>query len=266
MAFLRFVLHLLVIAFLTILTQIRGILYLLSVMFIKRKRYQYRAKRIALFVVLYLIATLLVVPQLAPIFGREKIKESDLVLAHNIFTKLTNRNYVKPSMNLAIGNIAGNLEKKHDGIKLVYLDANFPFIDRFPLLPHRSHDDGKKVDVSLIYEDHKGITNMKPTVSGYGYYAPPEPGEYDQIKACLDKGYKQYDYSKYLTLGTIRKNLKFSETATRDLILEIAERPEIHKIFIEPHLKTRLGLESDKIRFHGCQAVRHDDHVHFQLK
>lgn len=266
MAFLRFILHLLVIAFLTVLTQVGGIVYLLSVLLIKRKRYQHRAKRIALFVVLYLIATLLVIPQLAPIFGREKIKESDLVSAHNVFTKLTNRNYVRPKMNLAMSNIAGNLAQKHDGTKLVYLDANFPFIDRFPLLPHLSHDDGKKIDVSLIYEDHKGITNMKPTVSGYGYFTEPQSGEHDQIKACLDKGYKQYDYSKYTTLGTIRKNLKFSETATRDLILEIAERPEVDKIFIEPHLKTRLGLESDKIRFHGCRAVRHDDHIHFQLK
>ena len=30
--------------------------------------------------------------------------------------------------------------------------------------------------------------------------------------------------------------------------------------------KTRLLLTSDKIRFHGCQAVRHDDHIHVQLK
>ncbi|MFT5619364.1 MAG: hypothetical protein ACI85I_002607, partial [Arenicella sp.] len=38
------------------------------------------------------------------------------------------------------------------------------------------------------------------------------------------------------------------------------------KVFIEPHLKTRLGLENySKIRFHGCQAVRHDDHIHVQL-
>ncbi len=34
----------------------------------------------------------------------------------------------------------------------------------------------------------------------------------------------------------------------------------------KPHLKTRLKLSSAKIRFHGCQAVRHDDHIHVQLR
>jgi hypothetical protein len=27
-----------------------------------------------------------------------------------------------------------------------------------------------------------------------------------------------------------------------------------------------LGLTNNKIRFHGCHAVRHDDHLHVQLK
>ena len=40
----------------------------------------------------------------------------------------------------------------------------------------------------------------------------------------------------------------------------------IKKIFIEPHLKTRWGLKNyQKIRYHGCHAVRHDDHIHVQL-
>jgi hypothetical protein len=32
-------------------------------------------------------------------------------------------------------------------------------------------------------------------------------------------------------------------------------------------LKARWNLtQYDKIRFHGCQAVRHDDHIHTQVK
>ena len=43
--------------------------------------------------------------------------------------------------------------------------------------------------------------------------------------------------------------------------------PQIKKIFIEPHLKQRLGLQKEnKIRFHGCGAVRYDDHKHVQLQ
>jgi len=38
------------------------------------------------------------------------------------------------------------------------------------------------------------------------------------------------------------------------------------KIFIEPHLVKRLKLASNKIRFQGCRAVRHDDHLHVQLR
>ena len=37
------------------------------------------------------------------------------------------------------------------------------------------------------------------------------------------------------------------------------------KVFIEPHLRRRLGVESSKLRFQGCRAARHDDHIHMQL-
>jgi hypothetical protein len=37
-------------------------------------------------------------------------------------------------------------------------------------------------------------------------------------------------------------------------------------MIVQPHLKSRLKLKSTKIRFHGCKAVRHDDHIHIQLK
>lgn len=44
------------------------------------------------------------------------------------------------------------------------------------------------------------------------------------------------------------------------------KNPAVRKIFLEPHLKTRLKLSKySKIRFHGCHSVRHDDHIHLQL-
>jgi hypothetical protein len=58
----------------------------------------------------------------------------------------------------------------------------------------------------------------------------------------------------------------FSENATKQLILEIVKEKNVSKLFIEPHLKHRMGLFNSKIRYHGCQAVRHDDHIHFQIK
>ena len=135
------------------------------------------------------------------------------------------------------------------------------------LLPHLSHNDGKKIDVSLIYENPNGeLTNRKRSISGYGAYESPTEKEYDQISVCKSKGNWQYDFPKYLTLGKINKNITFSKKGTHDLSNLIVKQNEIGKLFIEPHLKNRLNLKSDKVRFHGCQAVRHDDHIHFQLK
>ena len=260
----RIILHIVIIALLTIITQIGGILYLLSLILIKKSN---RRKRIGVFLILYLTSTFLIVPNIAPIFGREKIINTKTIQAHSFFYKLANRNYVRPKLNSALQNISIQLKKNNSKIKLIYLDANFPFINKFPLLPHLSHNDGKKIDISLVYENKNGeLTNKKVSRSGYGVYENPTKKEYDQISGCKNKGYWQYDFPKYLTLGRVNKDIVFSEKGTREIMKIIVNQNEVGKIFIEPHLKNRLNLNSQKIRFLGCQAVRHDDHIHFQLK
>ena len=262
----KFALHVFIIVFLTVSTQIGGFIYLMGILFIKRRTKRYRWKRIGLFCVLYLIATLVIVPLLAPIFGREKIKKLNHIDARTFITDVLNRNYVRPELNISLQKIAEGLDKKHKGIKLIYLDANFPFFNKFPLVPHLSHNDGKKIDISLIYTDKEGkLTNLKPSASGYGVFENPKPGAHNQIEKCLKKGNWQYDFTRFITFGTIHPNLSFSESATKDLILEILEQPTTGKIFIEPHLKTRLKLNNQKIRYHGCQAVRQDDHIQMEL-
>ncbi|WP_432411169.1 hypothetical protein [Rasiella sp. SM2506] len=251
----------------TVITQIGGIVYLISILLIKQTANRKRLKRFGIFAGLYLLTTFLVVPYVAPIFGREKIKESEFLEAHSFFYKLANRNYVKPELNSIIQDISIELQRNNYGLKLIYLDANFPFLEKFPLLPHLSHNDGKKIDVSLIYKYSNGnLSNEKPSISGYGVYEKPNANEYNQTVICKERGNWQYDFPKYLTLGTINKEIEFSESATRELAKLILEQEDIGKLFIEPHLKKRLNLTSGKVRFHGCQAVRHDDHIHFQLK
>ncbi|WP_055445127.1 hypothetical protein [Lacinutrix himadriensis] len=263
----KIILHIIIILLLTAVTQIGGLIYLISLILVNKKTEKKRLKRIGIFATLYIFATFLIVPNLAPTFGREKIKETEFLEAHSFFYKLANRNYVKPQLNKAIGKIANDFEKRNSGIRMVYLDANFPFIDKFPLLPHLSHNDGKKIDISLIYENKNGkLTNKKPSISGYGAFESPTEKEYDQISVCKNKGNWQYDFTKYVTLGTINKEIKFSNKGTRELANLILKQNEIGKLFIEPHLKHRLNLKNGKVRFHGCQAVRHDDHIHFQLK
>lgn len=238
-----------------------------AILLIKKNAKKRALKKAGLFIGLYLIATFLIVPNTAPFFGREKIKESEFVQAHSFFYVLANRNYVRTELNESISKIAIEFGQKHEGIKMAYLDANFPFINKFPLLPHLSHNDGKKIDISLIYQNENGqLTDKKPSISGYGAYEGPTEKEFDQITICKKRGNWQYDFPKYLTLGTINDDIKFSQKATRDLANLIVAQNEIGKLFIEPHLKNRMNLTSGKVRYHGCQAVRHDDHLHFQLK
>ena len=59
--------------------------------------------------------------------------------------------------------------------------------------------------------------------------------------------------------------MTFDLKRTAFFIRLLTQDANIKKIFIEPHLKTRMRLKHAKIRFHGCHAVRHDDHIHFQL-
>ncbi|NKI33471.1 hypothetical protein HCU67_16090 [Muricauda sp. DJ-13] len=263
----KILLHLVLIVLLTVVTQIGGVIYLITLIVVKKNASRRRLKKGVVFSVLYLSATFLIVPYVAPLFGRERIKETENITAHNFFYKLANRNYVRPELNKALQHIAKDFDRKNNGIQLVYLDANFPFIDKFPLLPHLSHNDGKKIDVSFVYNEQNGaLTNKKPSVSGYGVYENPTTREYDQITVCKRKGYWQYDFPKYLTFGKVNKDIEFSIMGTRQLANSIVKQSEIGKLFIEPHLKTRLKLNSGKVRYHGCQAVRHDDHIHFQLK
>lgn len=45
----------------------------------------------------------------------------------------------------------------------------------------------------------------------------------------------------------------------------LANDPRSWKILIEPHIPQSLNLSHPKIRFQGCRAARHDDHIHLQL-
>lgn len=206
---------------LTLLTQVGGIVYLFSEFFCKSWKVNFRFKSLVFFLAFYLLSTFLIVPTIAPFFGREPVKHLKKVEPTNYMTVLLNRNYVVPDLNLLLTSVSNQLESSN--IEIRYLDANFPFLNKFPLLPHLSHNDGKKIDLSLIYETKEGqISNHKKSISGYGVFESPRPYEINQIDECLKSGYKQYDYPKYLTFGSVNKDLIFSEKGTTALIINIA--------------------------------------------
>lgn len=226
----KILLHIIIFILLTVITQIGGLLYLVAIISINKTATRKYIKRSGLFIGLYLCATFLIIPNVAPIFGREKIKETPYLQAQSVFYKFANRIYVRPELNNSIRHIANRLGQENSGIKMVYLDASFPFIDKFPLLPHLSHNDGKKIDISLIYEQPNGqLTNLKPSISGYGVFEGPREKEYNQTHICKQKGNWLYDFPKYLTLGTSNEEIAFSEKGTHALMALILNQKEIKK-------------------------------------
>lgn len=183
-----------------------------------------------------------------------------------LFTCLLNRHYVRPELKESAAAIAVAMQAAYPGTVVRYLDAGFPFINGFPLFPHLSHNDGRKMDLSFCYTDTTGKpVNDAPALFGYGICEEPRTNEVNTAMQCACKGYKQYSLLRQLYPQGKKQEYQFDSLRTRSLVTLCTGNPHIHKLFIEPHLKTRLQLRSDKIRFHGCQAVRHDDHIHIQL-
>lgn len=272
---LRIFLHIFVFAVLTILTQIGGIVYLLHFLpyrFISRKISKPVWSRLAktgTFLLFYSAATFLFVPLLAGLGGRVPmpLTENRFVQPHNVLTCFLNRHYVKRELRDVTFAVAEQLQKQHPGTVISYLDANFPFIDGFPLLPHLSHNDGRKLDLSFYYTNPGGeAIHEAPSFTGYGICEEPLPGEHDQPALCALQDHSQYSLLKKLTPQGSKNSFIFDANRTRQLAEGFAAQPAIGKLFIEPHLKTRLQLGSTKFRYHGCRAVRHDDHLHVQLK
>ena len=225
----------------------------------------------ASFLGVYLLTTILIIPLLAhafgrtalPVFGHQDIKPL------NIMTCLLNRHYVKPELKATFETVALKMEQQFPGTKMVYLDANFPFIDHFPLLPHLSHNDGKKLDIALFYTDVKSgelLNGVAPSFMGYGVFEGPKVGERNRPAECMQQGWWQYSFMEKIIPQGNKKKMLFDGIRTKAMVQHFATQEAIGKIFIEPHLKDRLGLHYSKVRFHGCQAVRHDDHIHVQLK
>ena len=260
---------------LTLVTQVGGIAFLVSIQTFKiiDRRFDKRWNRLAIktlsFIVIYLLFVSVIIPLVAKPFGRVPLPllETRHVQPANILTILLNRNYVRPELRDATYEVARKMNEKYSGTVLNYLEANFPFIEKFPLLPHLSHNDGKKLDVSFHYFDASSgkLTNEVPSWLGYGVCEEPAQGEFDRPKECTQKGYWQYSFLSRIISQKNKDKYPFDPKRTKDLINFYLAQKSIAKILIEPHLKKRLNLTSDKVRLHGCNAVRHDDHIHVQL-
>ncbi|OXT00272.1 hypothetical protein B7H23_08915 [Notoacmeibacter marinus] len=245
--------------FLTAITQIGGIILLMSLLL---RRWFGALAMVASFPVLYLIGTFFLVPPLASaISGRVPLPCSgpaSLQSASPLYC-LLNRNYVTPRLFDLAQALSRSTEDAFPGTVTRTLDGNFPFFDGFPLLPHLSHDDGRKLDLAFHYE---GGGLRSPI--GYFAFQKPLPGDPqicpDQPILSLrwDLDWLQPVFPK-LPIDIERQRMVI------DWLTNEGKQYGLEKVFIEPHLTARLNVSDPTIRFQGCRAARHDDHLHIQL-
>ena len=266
---LRWLLTFAVVVVLTLLTQIGGLVWLVALGIERRSRAGFLVF-LALFLGLYAAGSALSYA-VAPVFGRVPLPcfddgASRLRMQSPLFCAL-NRQYVVPELKEAAFALSRHMNQAFPGTTTLALDANFPFFDGFPLFPHLSHSDGRKLDVAFFYQNTDGSYLDKATRSPIGYFAFEQPHP-DSILPCRDRE----------DLLTLRWDLDFLQPLWRPLPLEDGRTAEalrwlagegsgfgIEKIFVEPHLAQRLGVEAESIRFQGCRAARHDDHIHMQV-
>jgi hypothetical protein len=274
MRFLKYLLFLTLFLFLTALTQIGGIVLLINLVvfqtILKQNKYTNIWSKLLTFSVLYLITTFVIVPPIAKQYGRVPMPMflKNHIRPTNVWTCILNRNYVRPEMKESVENVAKKMADRYAGTEIWYLDACLPFGNGFPLLPHLSHNDGRKLDVSFFYKKNnfENFCNEKPSNSGYGVFEKPRQNEENKPEECLKQGFWQYDFPKYFTFGADIERYKFDDIRTKTMIEYFCNENMVEKLFLEPHLQFRMDLHHNKLRFHGCQAVRHDDHLHIQTK
>ena len=241
--------HTLAVIFLTVITQVGGVAWLIGLLF---------KRRVLAFLCAYTILSVSAY-WMAPMFGRVPIPCSSDGAYHmqsKIYCVL-NRQYVVPELKAAVADLAEEMDQTYPGAKTLILDGNFPYFTGFPLLPHLSHDDGRKVDLAYYYRDENGYSVGK-TRSPLGYFAF-EMGPTDCQKSRLTL---RWDLA---WLQGIWPDLRLERQRTSTALKILQRDDRITKVFIEPHLKASLGVHGTKLRFQGCRAARHDDHIHIQL-
>ena len=243
------VLHSVVFVVLTLLTQLGGVAWLFALCF---------RRRVLVFAAAY-AALWIGAVMTAPTFGREAIPclSDGTVRMKSTFYCALNRQYVTPELKNVLNDFSAKMEREFPNTQTLVLDANFPFLKGFPLLPHLSHNDGRKVDIAFYYRDDTGFL-PGVTRSPIGYFAFEDgPTDCPQNALTLrwDMAWLQKLWPHY--------HLEPRRMTTALQLL--SDDARVGKIFIEPHLKSRFQAGSSKIRFQGCRAARHDDHIHLQL-
>lgn len=235
---------------LTLLTQLGGLAWLVALRF---------RRRLVAFAAAY--ALLLVIANLAaPTLGRMPLPcwGEPLRMQSPVYC-LTMRNFVTPEMADVARAAAVRVAADHPGSITLALDGGFPFLKGMPLLPHLSHDDGVKLDFAFFYQTPTGAYLPGKTRSPVGYWAfegaDPAACSPVWLTARWNMGWLQ----------PLWPDRPIEPHRTTALVRALLGDTRITKVFLEPPLAERLGLTDARLRFQGCRAARHDDHIHTQL-
>lgn len=261
--------HLIFIIVLTLLSEVGGIIYILALLSILFVRHHSRKIRYSVFLVTFIDVWMLcitwIIPSLAarynkvplPFFASEEFPAKPVTLLYPILF----RNYVTPTLRDELQRSALAFKKLH-GRNVVYLDGCFPLGNTIPLLPHLSHNDGRKLDLAFFFKDASSGGPVPPP-SPVGYWAYTQPRA-DEPQPC--RGVRSPLRWDMAWLQPWFSHAVMDEEATGALVSQLLQSPKLQKVLVEPHLKARLGVVDSRIRFQGCSAARHDDHLHIQTR
>jgi hypothetical protein len=245
----RAALHLTVICGLTVLTQVGGFAWALSLL-VKR--------RLAAFAVIY-AALWLGAVTFAPFAGRVPLPcTGEPLRMQSPAYCLMLRHFVTPELAAVAQDAAETVATDYPGTLTLVLDGGFPFLDGMPLLPHLSHDDGEKLDFAFFYtEDGRYLPGK--TRSPIGYWAfetldhPNCPPAFPTLRWDL------------AWLQPLWPDRPLEPQRTKALIQAFLDDLRVGRVFVEPPLALALDVQGPSLGFQGCRAARHDDHIHIQL-
>ena len=262
--FVSFVCHTLIVVAFTLLTQIGGLAYVVALLATRRWRRGVSLSRRAAYLttaslLIYAATSIAIVPPLAGLLGRERAPCASTRLVGCAL----NRAYLKPKTLALITALDEAIAAQFPGSSVTILEGSFPLFDGFPLPPHVSHHDGRKVDLAYFYRDASGrpIAQGSPSPIGYFHFQQPRPGDPEPCAGRFTP--LRWDFAWLQPKAPV---WMLDEERTRAMILWLKARPEVTRIFIEPHLADRLGVSGGKVRFQGCQAARPDDHLHVEVR
>lgn len=258
--------HLGAVVFLTVLTQVGGLAYLLALALAWFSRRRFRQRFVvffASFIVLYGGVSVAAFYGAAG-YGRQPLpcfkSETTVLASQSPLYCLLNRHYVRADLYQITQDLAEHMNRTFPGTVTLTLDASFPLFENFSMLPHLSHNDGRKLDLAYYYTDKEGRYLWGKTKSPIGYWGfEGEEICVGNYPLCWDMRWFQIFVSD-LDLDTERTG-----AVLRWLYTE-GRRMGVEKIFIEPYVAKRLKANSDIVRYQGYNAARHDDHLHFQVQ